>query len=77
VRKKPNEFRAAIEDPKAPIFVELARLQAAHHVRDANRIIIDVMPYVPPPARARYLTISGSLSTLERQLDELNPEKLT
>jgi hypothetical protein len=73
-KKKPAQFQPATEDPKAALYVEVARLRAMHHLRDASRIIIDVMPYVPFQVRAAYLAISGSLSTLERHLEELNPE---
>ena len=58
-------------DPNAGLELEIARRLALHHVHDAARIITDTMPYVPVERRAAYTSIVGSLSTLERQLADL------
>jgi hypothetical protein len=58
-------------DPNAGLELEIARRRALHHVHDAARIITDTMPYVPIERRAAYTSIVGSLSTLERQLADL------
>lgn len=62
-------------DPKAAILLEVARLRAHHHIKDAIRILVDDTYNIPFSERDRYTVIIGALSTLKRHLEELAPEE--
>ena len=51
--------------------LELDRNRAANHVRDAARLLTDVMDLVPFQDRAAYTQIVGGLNTIARQLGDL------
>jgi hypothetical protein len=70
-RKKSEQFQPANEDPKAPIFVEIARLRSQHHLRDAEMILTEVRPYLRLQDRSAYEAIVGELMVLEQRLNDL------
>jgi hypothetical protein len=73
-RKEQAQFQPANQDPKAPIFVEIARLRSQHHLRDAEMILIEVRPYLRLQDRSAYEAIVGQLSVLERRLNDLKTD---
>lgn len=52
--------------------LEVARIQATHHIREAAEIISNEMPNVDMIDRQLYASIVSGLYTLERQLAELS-----
>ncbi len=63
-----------LSDPNARIEAEIARRHAASHVRDAARILTDVMQYVPFEDRAAYTKVVGELTAAEQHLTNLVKE---
>ena len=63
-----------LSNSDAGLEIELARRRAMHHVRDAARILTDVMHYIEPAYRQTYTAIVGSLSNLEQHLSDLEPK---
>jgi len=61
-------------DSESALQLEAARRRAAHHTRDASRILVEVMHLAPFEDRATYAKIAGALQTAERQLNDLQPE---
>ncbi len=56
--------------------LELARLRAQHHVRDASRILADAVYLIPnQEARIVVTRIIGALQTCERQLADLEAKQ--
>jgi hypothetical protein len=73
-KKKPAQFQPATEGSEGGALCRSRTVAGDAPSPRCQPSIIDVMPYVPFQVRAAYLAISGSLSTLERHLEELNPE---
>lgn len=66
-----------LKQPNTPFAVssqlplEVARIRALHHIRDAADIITNAMPHVDLVDRQLYASIISGLCTLERHLAEL------
>ena len=69
--KKPI-FR--LGNPDAGLEIELARRQAMHHVHDAAGILTEAMHYADPAYLQSYTSVVEGLSTLERDLTDLEPK---
>jgi hypothetical protein len=65
--KKPNTSFAGSSQPP----MEVARIRALHHIRDAADVITNAMPHVDSVDRQLYASIVSGLCTLERHLAEL------
>jgi hypothetical protein len=69
--KKPI-FR--LGNPDAGLEIELARCRAMHHVHDAAGILTEAMHYADPACSRSYTSVVEGLSTLERDLTDLEPK---
>jgi hypothetical protein len=52
--------------------LELAQLEAIHHIHDAAEILSNAMPYVESLDRQLYASLVGGLRNLERHLTGLH-----
>ncbi len=52
--------------------LELAQLQAIHHIHDAAEILTNAMPHVESLDRQLYASLVGALRNLERHLTGLH-----
>jgi hypothetical protein len=71
-RMKKPIFR--LGNPDAGLEIELARCRAMHHVHDAAGILTEAMHYADPACSRSYTSVVEGLSTLERDLTDLEPK---